>query len=54
VGLRYADELEVKDISGSKVLLLTKPFNLMGIDAGEKVSVKLEDNKLTIEKVEKK
>jgi len=52
--LKYFEELEVKDISGSKTVLLTRPFNMMGLEAGHKVSVKLEDGKLIIEKVDKK
>lgn len=46
--------LYVRNLNGSRGLFLTRFFNMMGLDAGDKVSAKLEDGKLIIEKVEKK
>jgi len=54
VGIRYFEELEVKNISGSKTVMLTKPFNLMDVSEGDKVAVTLgDDGRITIEKVKK-
>ena len=52
--MKYFNELEIRNTGGSATLFLTDPFKVMGLKIGDKISVKVEDDKMIIEKAEKK
>lgn len=52
--MKYFKEHDIRDLGGSKIITLTEALNLLNIDVGDKVKVTVENNKIIIEKVEKK